>query len=77
MFEIRLQPDQADGLPYFNRSQNKIEFSREQHLLVANMPEEQFEKFLRDNNLIVYHNMLKGYEDGEIYGEFSVRDLPG
>lgn len=39
--------------------------------LQQKMSQEEFDEFLKTNNLIVYHNHLKSYQDGIICGEFS------
>lgn len=36
------------------------------------MQEDEFQSFLRTNDLILYKNHIKSYQNGEVYGEFSV-----
>lgn len=40
--------------------------------LVAAMQDEHFKEFLRVNNLILYKNHIKEYQDGDFIGDFGV-----
>ncbi|WP_380026711.1 hypothetical protein [Effusibacillus consociatus] len=45
---------------------------KEGNHLTAAMRDEDFKDFLKTNNLIVYKNHIKEYQDGDILGDFSV-----
>ena len=50
----------------------KSTFTPQGDAMTAVISKEEFNAFLKANNLISYHNTLKGYEDGSVYGEFSI-----
>jgi hypothetical protein len=48
--------------------------SKDGNRLVAAMKDEDFAEFLRVNNLIVYKNHIKEYQDGDVLGDFTLAE---
>jgi hypothetical protein len=63
---------------YRNQLENMQQDKSLEHLYPATndrvqqkMSRGEFDEFLKTNNLVVYHNHLKNYQDGIICGEFT------
>ncbi len=47
-------------------------FQQNGNQLTVAMQEREFEDFLRANNLVVYKDELKSYQDGKVVGKFRL-----
>lgn len=72
MIRLELKDDAMLSMFFDEINGGKSSFSPQAEAMVATVSEKEFDAFLRANNLITYHNTLKGYEDGNVYGEFQV-----
>lgn len=71
MIRVTVTDEAAEALQ--EGSYVKWGFARaEGNRLSAALTRDQFEEFLKENNLIVYKNNIKAYQDGEEVGEFNV-----
>lgn len=71
MIRLHLKNDAMLSMFFDDIKGGKSSFSSQQDGMEATISNEEFEGFLKANNLITYHNTLKGYEDGTVYGEFQ------
>ncbi|HJV44392.1 MAG TPA: hypothetical protein VJ824_01570 [Bacillota bacterium] len=68
MIELKMKKEALIGMYFDDIKGGKSSFTDDG---IATITDREFADFLRTNNLITYHNMLKTYEDGEIQGEFT------
>lgn len=71
MIEVKLQSVYSSNLYFDAVPRGRAAFADQEDRLVGRMSTDQFSNFLKDNNLITYHDSLKSYESGEKVGEFS------
>ncbi|MBP1930488.1 hypothetical protein [Ammoniphilus resinae] len=71
MIQLVLKKDAMNTMYFDDINEGRASFTNEAQGLTASLSEEEFDGFMKSNNLIVYHNTIKGYETGEIYGEFT------
>ncbi|MEW9667323.1 hypothetical protein [Ammoniphilus sp. 3BR4] len=71
MIRLHLKKDAMLSMFFDDIKGGKSSFSNQPEGMEASISHEEFEGFLKANNLITYHNTLKGYEDGAVYGEFQ------
>ncbi|TCS78461.1 hypothetical protein [Tepidibacillus fermentans] len=74
MFTIRIKDEYMNSLFFDGLDVGKSHFVHETNDYVGTVSDEEFDQFMKNNNLIVYRNLLKLYENGEVIGTFSVRD---
>lgn len=73
--ELKLK-EQSSHYLYFNDIHGgRLAFKKgaDEHV-TATVSAEEFDDFCKTNNIITYHNTLKSYEDGEVYGEFTLSE---
>ncbi|WCK55947.1 hypothetical protein PP175_08530 [Aneurinibacillus sp. Ricciae_BoGa-3] len=70
MIEMKLLPDSIQSLYFDSLTRGRAQFSQHGGGYVGLISEEEFDGFLKENNLIVYRQSLKAYEDGEVVGHF-------
>ncbi|GEN33795.1 MULTISPECIES: hypothetical protein [Aneurinibacillus] len=71
MIQVKLQPS-CSGMMYFDAVKGgRASFTMQNETLTGRLSEEEFTSFLKDNNLILYRDTLKSYENGEIVGHFE------
>jgi uncharacterized membrane protein len=71
MFITKLKPA-CSSMMYFDAVKGgRTSFAMENDTLMGRLSSEEFTMFLKDNNLIPYHDVLKSYENGEIVGRFE------
>ncbi|GED12451.1 hypothetical protein AM501_07120 [Aneurinibacillus migulanus] len=71
MIQVKLQPA-CSSIMYFDAVKGgRTSFSLESDVLIGQLSREEFTSFLKDNNLVPYHDALKSYESGEIVGRFE------
>ncbi|WP_134700109.1 hypothetical protein [Ammoniphilus sp. YIM 78166] len=71
MIRLQLKNDVMLSMFFDDIKGGKSSFTPGSHGMQATVTNEEFDGFLKANNLITYHNTLKGYEDGTVYGEFN------
>lgn len=72
MIQLQLNHGATYSLYFDDIKGGQASFSKQGDAMIATISQEEFDGFLKANNLITYHNTLKGYEDGTVYGEFEV-----
>jgi hypothetical protein len=70
VIELELSANHINQLFFDAVRDGRAQFAAQQEHLVGEVTEEEFDGFLKDNNLILYRNTLKSYENGEVVGEF-------
>ncbi len=74
MVELQLLKEHFQNLYFDGLNGGKSKFKRnndsEPYQLNSIISEDEFNQFLKENNIILYKNVLKQYEDGEIIGYF-------
>ncbi|AMA73215.1 MULTISPECIES: hypothetical protein [Aneurinibacillus] len=71
MIEVKLQPA-CSHIMYFGAVKGgRFSFSLQDDALIGRLSSSEFAAFLKDNNLVTYHDALKSYESGEIVGRFE------
>lgn len=70
MYKVSIYPDQLNQLHHDKTLEHLYPANNGE--LQQKMTQEEFDEFLKSNNLIVYRHHLKKYQDGEICGEFTV-----
>jgi hypothetical protein len=68
MIQLKLRPESMVSMFFDDIKGGKAMFTEDG---IATVSQDEFEDFLKANNLIMYHNILKTYEDGEVHGEFT------
>ncbi|WP_339061168.1 hypothetical protein [Tepidibacillus marianensis] len=71
MITVRIENEFMNTLYFDGLDFGKSQFIQETSDYVGSMSETEFEDFMKNNNLILYHNQLKLYENGEVVGSFS------
>lgn len=71
MIKIKLKKEYLNNLFFDALPEGKNQFLSENNEFVADLTEEQYNGFTKDNNVIPYRNSLKLYESGEIIGSFD------
>lgn len=71
MIQLQLNHEATYSMFFDDIKGGRTSFSKQGDAIVGTISEEEFDGFLKANNLITYHNTLKGYEDGTVYGEFK------
>ncbi|RXT14794.1 hypothetical protein [Ammoniphilus sp. CFH 90114] len=71
MIRLQLKNDAMLSMFFDDIRGGKSSFSPQSEGMHATISDQEFDAFLKANNLITYHNTLKGYEDGAVYGEFE------
>ena len=72
MIRLQLKQDAMISMFFDDIQGGKTSFTPQGDAMIAVVSKEEFDQFLKANNLISYHNTLKAYEDGAVYGEFSL-----
>lgn len=72
MIQLQLNHEALYSMYFDDIKGGKATFRNQGDAMVGTISQEEFDGFLKANNLITYHNTLKGYEDGTVYGEFEV-----
>lgn len=72
MIRLQLNQDAMISMFFDDIDGGKSSFTPEGDAMVAKISNQEFDRFLKANNLISYRNTLKAYEDGSVYGEFSL-----
>ncbi|MGZ4032751.1 MAG: hypothetical protein ACXVP2_11395 [Tumebacillaceae bacterium] len=70
MYKVSIYRNQLEKMQH-DKSLTHL-YPANNEMLQQKMSDEEFEEFLKTNNLIVYHNHLKNYQDGIVCGEFTV-----
>lgn len=73
MINMKLKADTVQTLYFDQIRGGRAQFIPRENHYVADISDREFDGFLKDNNLITYRNTLKGYQDGEVFGEFEVK----
>lgn len=73
MIQLQLNHEALYSMFFDDIKGGKASFIQHGDALVGNLSQEEFDGFLKANNLVTYHNTLKGYEDGTVYGEFELK----
>lgn len=68
MIQVSLYPDKMENA---REARLLAQFDRSGEGYRAQMSEGQFEEFCKVNNLILYRDRLKNYQDGMVWGEIS------
>ena len=71
MIEVKLQSAYSSNLYFDAVPRGRAAFADQDGRLIGRMSADEFSDFLKDNNLITYHDSLKSYESGEKIGEFT------
>ena len=71
---IHLNKDYINSFFYDALSLGKSQYTSNGEKYTANLSNEEYDSFMKDNNLIPYKNLLKLYEIGEIVGSFQIED---
>jgi hypothetical protein len=74
MIQVKLQPSCSQTMYFDAVKGGRSSFSMQDEALVGRLTSAEFSTFLKDNNLITYHDALKSYESGEIVGRFESLD---
>ncbi|MFV9511603.1 hypothetical protein [Tepidibacillus sp. LV47] len=74
MITVRIENEYMNSLYFDALDFGKSQFSQENNNYVATMSNEEFDQFLKSNNLIVYKNHLKFYESREVVGTFTTNE---
>jgi hypothetical protein len=72
MIELKLNQEAMNAMYFDDIKGGKSAFGTSRENMIAQVTEQEFDSFLKTNNLITYRNTLKGYEDGEVYGEYNL-----
>jgi hypothetical protein len=73
--ELKLKEQSVNYLYFNDIHGGRLTFKKDaDHQLSATITHEEFEDFCKTNNMIIYHNTLKSYEDGQVYGEFALQE---
>jgi hypothetical protein len=75
VIEMKLLTDSIQSLYFDSLTNGRSQFTQQQGGYVGRISEEEFDGFLKENNLIVYRQSLKAYEDGEVVGHFLPADV--
>lgn len=70
MIQIELNKELMNGFFFDGLREGKNRFIIDQDHGIAHLTEQEFNQFIKNNNLILYKHTLKQYEDGEIVGSF-------
>jgi len=70
MIQLVLKRDAMNSMYFDDINGGRSSFTNDLQGMTASLSAEEFDGFMKSNNLIVYHNTIKGYETGEVYGEF-------
>lgn len=70
MITVEINKDFMNAL-YFDALHNKNRLTKNGEKYSAEITMDEYDQFMKDNNLIPYKNLLKQYEDGEIVGSFT------
>lgn len=73
MIRIQLNENAMNTMDFGRIPGGKSSFSPHGDAMTKVITREEFDEFIKANNLILYHQTLKAYEDGAVYGEFSVQ----
>ena len=71
MITIRIENEYMNSLYFDGLDFGKSQFLPETNDYVSTMSEDEFDEFMRNNNIISYKNQLKLYENGEVIGTFT------
>lgn len=77
MLELQLLKDHFQHLYFEGINGGKSRFTKKTDStpeLSTIVSQNEFDQFLKENNLILYKDMLKQYEDGEIIGYFHLQE---
>lgn len=69
MIKVTLYEEKFGALDE-DKSLDQFRMSLSPNKMQTKMTEEEFDAFLKTNNLITYRNHLKRYQDGVVCGEF-------
>jgi len=72
MIRLQLKQDSMISMFFDDIHGGRSSFTPQGDAMIATVSKEEFDGFLKANNLISYRNTLKTYEDGLVHGEFSV-----
>ncbi|OEF99393.1 hypothetical protein BHF71_02065 [Vulcanibacillus modesticaldus] len=72
MIQIHLHKEYINSLFFDSLYAGKEQFFLRGNQYTASLSEEEYNNFIKDNNLIPYKNLLKQYENGEIIGSFEL-----
>lgn len=72
MIQLKINENNARDLVFDDIEGGRLSFHKiEGNRIAAEVSSNEFDQFLKTNNLISYHHELKKYEDGEVCGEFQ------
>lgn len=71
MIQIHLNKEYMNSLFFDGLHAGKQQFVFRNDQYTAQLSEEEYELFMRNNNLIPYKHLLKQYENEEIIGTFK------
>jgi len=71
MITVRIEDGYRNTLYFDGLDKGKNQFIQESNDYVGTISEREFDEFMKNNNLVPYHNQLKLYENGEVVGSFN------
>ncbi len=74
LIQIELDKEYVNSLFFEGLNKGKHQLIQHNESCTAHVTESEFNQFIKDNNLILYKNILKQYEDGEIIGSFQTSE---
>ncbi|GBF10240.1 hypothetical protein TEPIDINF_001738 [Tepidibacillus infernus] len=74
MFQVQINKEYINSLYFDKLNMGKNQFITQSDQYVGLLSNDEFESFMRENNLITYKEQLKLYESGEVVGNFYKKD---
>ncbi len=70
MIKIQIEKESMNHLFFDALPKGKNQFVNQNEKFSTQLTFDEYDHFMKDNNLITYKNQLKQYEDGKIIGTF-------